>query len=272
MKLSGWRKGFLVLAILVGIYFVLKQAGLYFVRPILEQELSEATKLKIRIGAIHYSILGRSVSVRDLSIKDHNNILLNLHRLEVAIKVSPFHPFTVPVELRVEFPQKGTLDFLAAYGVRTQALDGKFQLKQYALANAKDILKKYFSLVPKNGIVDLDSNFQLQGTKLRSLHHIKIENFDYAPLQGVVSVVGGALLGGPLGLTGGMLSALTKDHKGSLAFSFRLDGDLADKKFNWSNVVSAAVSKAFQNALQGSAGNVTQPASELVNTIKDALP
>ena len=264
MKLPWWRKGLIALAVLVGVYFALKHVGFYLAKPILEKELSRATKLNIQMGAINYSILGRSFSIRELKIQDHNNMLLHLHRVMVSLKVSLFHPFTVPIILQAEFPQKGYLDFSATYGMRAQTLDGKFQLNHYALVNMKDLFKDRFALVPKDGIVYLNSDFKLLGTKLQSFHHIKIENFNYSSFQGVMGAIGG--------LTGGMLSALTKKHKGNLAFSFRLDGDLADKKFNWNKVVSAAMSKAFQDALQGSVSSATQPASDLIEDISDILP
>ena len=272
MKSSWWRIGLLVLAILVGAYFALKEVGLYLARPILEKELSEVTKLNIQIGAIRYSILGRSFSIQELKIQDRTKMLLHLHRAQVALKISLFHPFTIPIELQADFPQKGTLNFLAAYGIRTQTLDGKFQLNHYALMNMKDLLQDRFALAPKDGIIYLNSDFKLHGTKLSSFNRIKVQNFNYAPLQGVVNVVGGAALLGPLGLAGGVLDTLTKKHKGNLAFNFRLDGDLADKKFDWNRVVSAAVSKAFQNALQGSSSSATQPASDLIEGISDLLP
>ncbi|MBI3017674.1 MAG: hypothetical protein HYY62_06765 [Deltaproteobacteria bacterium] len=253
MKSLWWRIGLIVIAILIGAYFTLKHVGLYLVRPLLEKELSEVTKLDIRIGSLYYSILGRSFSVREFKVKDRKKrVLVHLNRARVAIKVSLFHPFTLPIELQADFPEKGRLDFSAAYGIRTQTLDGKFQLNHYALMNMKDLLQDRFALAPKDGIIYLNSDFKLYGTKLRSFHRIKVENFNYAPLQSAVSVIGGAALLGPLGLAGGMLDALTRKHKGNLAFDFRLDGDLADKNFDWNKVVSAAVSKAFQNALQGS--------------------
>jgi len=273
MKFSRWKISLIVVVILVGGYFILKQVGLYLVRPLLEKELSQITKLNIYIGSLSYSILGRSFSVRDLKVKDrHKKLLVHLSRAKVALKVSLFHPYNIPIELQADFPQKGTLSFFATYGFRTQTLDGKFELHHYALINMKDLLKENFSLVPKDGIVYLNSDFKLQGTKLRSFNHLKIENFNYTPLQSAVSVFGGAILMGPLGLTGGMLDALAKKHKGNLSFNFRLNGDIADKKFNWGDVVSAAVSKAFQNALQDSKSSVTQPASDLIEGISDLFP
>ena len=80
MKLPWWRKGLIALAVLVGVYFALKHVGFYLAKPILEKELSRATKLNIQMGAINYSILGRSFSIRELKIQDHNTMLLHLHR------------------------------------------------------------------------------------------------------------------------------------------------------------------------------------------------
>ncbi len=273
MKSSKWRIGLIIIAILIGAYFTLKHLGLYLARPLLEKELSEITKLHIQIGSLSYSILWRSFSVREFKVQDRKKrVLVHLNRAQVALKVSLFHPLTMPIELQADFPERGTLYFSAAYGIRTQMLDGKFKLDHYALVNIKDLLKDHFALVPKDGIVYLNSDFKLHGTKLSSFHRLKVENFNTTPLQSAVSVIGRAVLLGPLGLTGGMLDALTRKHKGNLAFNFRLDGDIASKKFDWNEVVSKAVSKAFQSALAGPTDSATQPASELIDSISDILP